>query len=144
MTLWRAEYTLFARANPYYPTTGLRSYFSTIFAAHLRVYTRTTGCKRSFRYRCDFITVYLHRRDPAMNIDMHSTLCVYTVWLQMHLCLNRNVQEASACVFSLLELQVFPNYSQGFAGMIHSWVPCMYINPLCCLKLVAICSWIFN
>ena len=48
MTLFLEEYTLFVCANLCYPTTRLRSYFSTLFAAHLRVYTRTTGCKRSF------------------------------------------------------------------------------------------------
>ena len=47
VTLLLAEYTLFVR-EICYPTTRLRSYFSTIFAAHLRVYTRTTGCKRGF------------------------------------------------------------------------------------------------
>ena len=49
VTLLLAEYTLFARANLCYPTTRLCSYFSTIFAAHLRVYTRTMGCKRDFK-----------------------------------------------------------------------------------------------
>ena len=43
------QFTLFAHANLYYPTNRLRSYFSTIFVAHLPVYTRMMGCKRSFR-----------------------------------------------------------------------------------------------
>ena len=49
VTLLLAEYTLFACASLCYPNTKLRSYFSTIFAAHVRVYTRTMGCKRGFR-----------------------------------------------------------------------------------------------
>ena len=49
MTLLLGKYTLFARANLNYPTTSLRSYFSTIFAAHLCVYTHSMGFKRSFR-----------------------------------------------------------------------------------------------
>ena len=48
ITLLLGEYTSFAHANLYYPTTRLRSYFSTIFAVHLHVYTRMLGCKRSF------------------------------------------------------------------------------------------------
>ena len=55
VTLLLAEYILFARANLYYPTTRLRSYFSTIFAAHLHVYTRTLGCKRSLK--CILLTL---------------------------------------------------------------------------------------
>ena len=47
VTLLLRKYTLFARANLYYPTSRLCSYLSTIFAAHLRVYTRSMGCKRS-------------------------------------------------------------------------------------------------
>ena len=47
VTLLLGKYTLFARANLYYSTTRLRSYFSAIFAAHLRVYTRMMGRKRS-------------------------------------------------------------------------------------------------
>ena len=39
---------VFASANLCYPTIRPCSYFSIIFAAHLRVYTRTMGCKRSF------------------------------------------------------------------------------------------------
>ena len=49
VTLLLGEYTLFARANLYYTTTRLHSYSSTIFVAHIRVYTHTVGCKRSFR-----------------------------------------------------------------------------------------------
>ena len=41
------EYTLFTRANLYYPTTRLCSYIS---VANLRVHTRTIGCKRSFKH----------------------------------------------------------------------------------------------
>ena len=81
-------------ANLCYPTTRLRSYFSTIFAAHLRVYTRKTGCKRGFtshrtckyvllteknrrickallRYTCNFMTESQGLTDPAMKIYMH-------------------------------------------------------------------------
>ena len=47
LTLLLVEYTLFAHANLYYPTTRQSSYFSTIFAAHLRVYSCTMGCKKS-------------------------------------------------------------------------------------------------
>ena len=47
VTLLLGKYTLFARANLCYPTTRLCSYFSPISAAHLRVYSRTMGCKRS-------------------------------------------------------------------------------------------------
>ena len=50
LTLTLGKYTLFARANFCYPTARLRLYLSTVFAAHLLVYTRTTGCKRSLRY----------------------------------------------------------------------------------------------
>ena len=49
VTLLLGEYTLFASANLCYPTTKLHSYFSTVFAAHLRVYTRTAGCNRGLR-----------------------------------------------------------------------------------------------
>ena len=48
LTLLLEKYSLFARANLCYPTTRRRSYFSTIFAAHLHVYTNTMGFKRSF------------------------------------------------------------------------------------------------
>ena len=50
LTLLLGECTLFAHADLYYPTTRLLSYFSTIFAAHLRVYTGMMGCKGSYRY----------------------------------------------------------------------------------------------
>ena len=49
LTLLLEEFTLFASANLCYPTTSPCSYFSTIFAAHLRVYTRTMGCLRGLR-----------------------------------------------------------------------------------------------
>ena len=48
VTLLLGKFTLFAHANLCYPTSRLHSYFSTIFAAHLRVYRHTMGCKRSF------------------------------------------------------------------------------------------------
>ena len=51
LTLLSEKYTLFARANLCYPTTRLCSYFSTIYAAHLRENTRTIGCKRSLIYQ---------------------------------------------------------------------------------------------
>ena len=38
MTHLLKEYTLLASANPFYPTTRLRLYFSKIFAADLHVY----------------------------------------------------------------------------------------------------------
>ena len=50
LTLLLGKYTLFASANLCYPTTRLCSYFSTIFAAHICVYTRMMGCKRSFSF----------------------------------------------------------------------------------------------
>ena len=50
LTLLLVEYTLFARANLYYPTIRLCSYFSIIFVAHLRVYTHMMRCKISFMY----------------------------------------------------------------------------------------------
>ena len=40
-----AEYTLFACGNLCYPTTRVRSYFSTIFAAHLRMYMLRPRCE---------------------------------------------------------------------------------------------------
>ena len=45
---------LVCSANLCYPTTRLRSYFSNIFAAHLRVYTRTMWCKRSLKSLTNF------------------------------------------------------------------------------------------
>ena len=47
------------------PTAMLLSYFSTIFAAHLRVYTRTMGCKRSFNW----IRICKHRTRPKWSFD---------------------------------------------------------------------------
>ena len=44
VTMLLGECTLIARANLYYPTIRLRSYFSTIFVAYLRVYTCSMGC----------------------------------------------------------------------------------------------------
>ena len=64
------EYSLFARANPYYPTTRLCSYFSTIFAAHLRVYTLRMGCKRSFSsfsYIPSFVYIHVQTRHIFSN-----------------------------------------------------------------------------
>ena len=52
VTMLLAEYTLFAHANLCYPITRLCSYFSTIFTAHLRVYTYTMGCKRGLSKIC--------------------------------------------------------------------------------------------
>ena len=43
MALLMGKYTLFASANLYYSTARLCSYLSTIFAAHLRVYTHMIG-----------------------------------------------------------------------------------------------------
>ena len=40
VTLLLGKYTLFAHAHLCYPTTKLRSYFSTIFAAHVCIYVR--------------------------------------------------------------------------------------------------------
>ena len=50
MTPLMGKYTLFARADLCYSTTRLRSYFVTIFAAHLCVCACTMGWKRSLRH----------------------------------------------------------------------------------------------
>ena len=50
VTLLLGEYTLFSVENLNYPSTRLCSYFTTISVAHVYVYTRTMGCKKSFRY----------------------------------------------------------------------------------------------
>ena len=47
VALLLGEYTLFACTNSYYPTTRLRSYFSTIFVEHLLAHVM--GYKRSFK-----------------------------------------------------------------------------------------------
>ena len=52
MTLLLREFTLFANFS--YPTTRPQLYFSTIFVAHLHVYTPMMGCKRSCSYNKDF------------------------------------------------------------------------------------------
>ena len=57
VTLLLVEYTLFALANLDYPTTRLRSYFSTTFVAHLLVYTDTMVCNRSLM---DIATYKMH------------------------------------------------------------------------------------
>ena len=57
VTLLLGEYTLFAVENLHYPLTRLCSDFSTIFVALIRVYTRTMGCKKSFRYMLAFIII---------------------------------------------------------------------------------------
>ena len=86
LTLLSEKYFLFAHANLCYPTTMLRSYFSTIFAAHLCVYTRMMGCKRNvhpgYSEKSPNLqgTLKLHLQfydrsqgctDTAMKIDMH-------------------------------------------------------------------------
>ena len=48
VTLLLGEFALSAHSDIYYPTTRQIQYFSTIFTAHLRVYTRMLGCKRIF------------------------------------------------------------------------------------------------
>ena len=72
VTLLLGKYTLFSSANLYYPTTRLSSYFSTIFVAHLRVYTHTMGCKRSFNIRCNssfyLMSKKLTLRDPTEQL----------------------------------------------------------------------------
>ena len=45
---WYLSSDNFSSTNPCYPTTRLRLYFSTIFTAQLRVYTRTTGVAPDF------------------------------------------------------------------------------------------------
>ena len=64
VTLLLGEYTLFARANLCYPTTNLHSYFSTLFAAQIRVYARKMASMRSFK--------------PFL----HPILCACVSWLQ--------------------------------------------------------------
>ena len=60
VTLLLGQLTLFACANRYYPTTRLRTYFSTIFVGHLYVYTHTMGCERSLKEYIDEIKyIYL-------------------------------------------------------------------------------------
>ena len=58
-----------------------------------------------------------------MKIGMHIILSVHAVWLQTHLCLNGNLQEAWACTFSLLVLQVFPIHLQGL-HMLYNTLGC--------------------
>ena len=67
---YACTFHLFAHANLCYPTTRLCSYFSTIFVAHLCVYTRRMGCKRGFSCTCNFITAYQGHTDPAMFCDI--------------------------------------------------------------------------
>ena len=83
VTLLLGKYTLFARANLCFPTTRLQSYFPTIFAAQLCVYTRMMGCKRSlmlsFIYifsayvSCEVFLLYIFSNNICSTI-----MCVYT------------------------------------------------------------------
>ena len=59
------KFILFPRANLCYPTTRLLPgyYFSTVFLAHLCIYRRMMGCKRSFNCRmlhfCISINIFM-------------------------------------------------------------------------------------
>ena len=48
------EFSLFAHANLYHPTTRVCLYFSTILVAHLHVYTRTMLCRRGLSKQLTF------------------------------------------------------------------------------------------
>ena len=146
---------MFASANLCYPTTRLHSYFSTVFAAHLHVYTRTTGCKRGLtsrrtctyvlvteknrlickrrsRYTCDFITEFQGCRDPTIRIGMHIILCVRTVCLHVCIHTSRVTCEGLAHVHSPCKCCRFSPFSYIVytCCKIHSHVPCLCINPL--------------
>ena len=60
---------------------------------------------------------------------------MHTVWLQTNPCPNGNLQEASACAFSLLVLEVLPIHLQGLhtCGIIHlspSYIPSyVHVRP---------------
>ena len=81
---------LFARANLCYPTTRIRSYFSTIFAAHLCVYTHTMGCKRGFpttRLRLYYSTVFAaHLRVYTRMTGCKRSSKEFTLFTSANLC----------------------------------------------------------
>ena len=108
LTFLSEKYSLFAHANLCHLTTRLRSYFLTIFAAHLCVFTRMMGCKASLashrtctyvlvteknrlackgpsRHTCDFRTKCQGRTGPAMKISMQIfPACMQDVYKRIH------------------------------------------------------------
>ena len=81
VTLLLGKYTLFACANLCYPTTRLYSYFSTIFAAHLHVYTRTMGCKRGFcRFKLSDVLTFLARQHVILFTQPPMLLLISTMY----------------------------------------------------------------
>ena len=73
VTLLLSKFTLFARANLYYPTTRLRSYFSTIFAAHLRVYIHTLDVREALSLSYNPLYVHVRPGYREKPVDLQGT-----------------------------------------------------------------------
>ena len=72
VTMLLGEYTMFARADLYYPTTRLSSYFSTIFLAYVSMY--------SFKLLLH-PNVHVYTRKCAANIVKKYELIWACFWL---------------------------------------------------------------
>ena len=88
-------------------------------------------CKAHLRYTCDFITEFKDRTGPAMKIDMHIfSACTQYGHKRIHF--SRVTYKRLAHVhFPCRCCKISPFTCRVCTcRIIHSRVPCVYINPL--------------
>ena len=88
-------------------------------------------CKAHLRYTCDVITEFKYCKGPALKIDMH-IFCACTQCGHKRIHLSRVTYERLAHVhFPCKCCKISPFTCRVCTcRIIHSHVPCIYINPL--------------